>query len=70
MNDAVFIKGRADFANAAVLMQGAWLPAVGAERALATNASTFAVLPMRRLLDPGGYLSMLQAKGYNVEKPE
>jgi len=68
MNDATFIKGRADFASAAERMQQAWLAA--AENALATNDSTFAVLPLRLILDPAGYITALQAQGYAVDKPE
>ena len=45
-----------------------WLAA--ARKALATNAQTFALLPMQELLKPDGYLSALQAEGYQVEAPE
>jgi len=41
-----------------------------AETALATNASTFALLGMSTILDPHGYLADLQAKGYTVESPK
>jgi hypothetical protein len=44
-----------------------WLEA--AEKALATNAITFAVVPFVKLTRPGGYLEMLRAKGYLVEAP-
>lgn len=40
-----------------------------AEQALATNTSTFALLPMAELLKSDGYLAKLQAKGYTVEAP-
>lgn len=49
-------------------IRDAWLAA--AEQALASNKSTFAVLPMKQILDPKGYLAALQAKGYTVEQPE
>lgn len=49
-------------------IRDAWIAA--AEQALAANKSTFAVLPMRHILDPKGYLAALQAKGYTVEQPE
>jgi hypothetical protein len=49
-------------------MQKNWL--ANAERALEANTSTFAVLPLARLLDPKGPLAELQAKGYKVEAPE
>ncbi len=45
-----------------------WLDA--AETALATNRSTFAVLSLRHLLNDGGLLARLRARGYVVEKPE
>lgn len=49
-------------------MQQAWVEA--AERALANNASTFAVLSLKRIFDPKGVLADLQARGYRVESPE
>ena len=45
----------------------AWL--VEAERALESNTSTVAVLPMRELLRADGYLARLRARGYTVEEP-
>jgi hypothetical protein len=42
-----------------------WMAA--AEKALANNTSTFAVLPMNMVLDPTGWLSKLEEKGYSVE---
>ena len=45
----------------------AWLAA--AERALALNTSTVAVLPMRDILCPDGYLDRLRARGYVVVEP-
>ena len=45
-----------------------WL--ANAEAALARNASTFAVLSMKDLLDPKGLVAALAAKGYTVEQPE
>ncbi len=44
-----------------------WLQA--ARKALATNASTFAILPMGQLFDPNGYVAKLRAEGYVVEEP-
>lgn len=44
-----------------------WLDA--AESALATNASTFAILPINELLAEDGLLSELKAKGYEVREP-
>jgi hypothetical protein len=40
-----------------------------AEKALASNAGTFALLPMAELLKPDGYLAKLEARGYTVEAP-
>lgn len=45
-----------------------WLAA--ADKALATNNTTFAVLSMRELMNPKGLLAELQAKGYTVRAPE
>jgi hypothetical protein len=44
-----------------------WLEA--AEKALAANESTFAVLPIGNLLSADGYLSKLAARGYEVSEP-
>jgi hypothetical protein len=44
-----------------------WLDA--AENALATNASTFAILPITELLAADGLLSELKTKGYEVREP-
>jgi len=45
-----------------------WLEA--ADKALANNAVTFATLPIGRLLDGGGYLDRLRARGYEIEAPQ
>ncbi|HET9031898.1 MAG TPA: TraB/GumN family protein [Dokdonella sp.] len=45
-----------------------WMAA--AEKALASNRSTFAVLPLRHLLNADGLLARLRARGYVVEAPE
>jgi uncharacterized protein YbaP (TraB family) len=49
-------------------LQVNWLAAV--EKALASNASTFAVLSINRILEPKGVLAILQAKGYQVDSPD
>jgi hypothetical protein len=49
-------------------MQRLWLEA--AERALATNRSTVALLSISNLLSADGYLAALQARGYSVQAPE
>lgn len=48
-------------------MERTWIAA--AEAALATNASTFATLPISQLLQPEGYLAKLRAKGYEIDAP-
>jgi hypothetical protein len=45
-----------------------WIAAATA--ALVNNRTSFAVLPVRKLLDPDGPLASLQAKGYTVLAPE
>ncbi|KGF80996.1 hypothetical protein IA69_14550 [Massilia sp. JS1662] len=40
-----------------------------AEKSLANNTSTFALLMMKDLVGPANYLADLQAKGYTVESP-
>lgn len=40
-----------------------------AERALAANATTFAIVPLAKLLQDDGYLARLRAKGYAIESP-
>lgn len=50
------------------LIDATWLDA--ARQALARNATTFAVLPMDRLLSPGGPLSQLKTEGYAVQPPD
>jgi len=49
-------------------MRDAWLAA--AEGAMAENMSTFALLEMRDVFDPKGYLAALKGKGYTVESPK
>ena len=49
-------------------VEALWLEA--AEKALAANASTFAILPIGNLLSANGYLSKLAARGYAVSEPE
>ncbi|WUR13713.1 TraB/GumN family protein [[Empedobacter] haloabium] len=49
-------------------LRAGWMAA--AEKALANNQSTFALLPLHNLLGQKSYLADLQAKGYTVEQPE
>jgi uncharacterized protein YbaP (TraB family) len=44
-----------------------WLAA--AERALAANPTSFAVLPIGQLLEPDGWVARLRARGYAVDEP-
>jgi hypothetical protein len=41
-----------------------------AEAALAKNTSTFAVLPMREVMRPDGFIARLKDRGYAVEEPQ
>ena len=54
--------------NLPAQVESRWLDA--AEAALASNAQSFAVLPMHDVLDPRGYLAALQARGYTVTAPD
>lgn len=54
--------------NAREQLRDAWLSA--AEAAIARHRVSFAMLPMSELLDPGGVLAALQARGYAVEAPD
>ena len=59
---------RSGFAALPARVEAAWLEQ--AEKALATHAESFAVLPIQRVVGPRGYLAALAAKGYQVEAPE
>ncbi|MEW9573392.1 TraB/GumN family protein [Rhodanobacter sp. Si-c] len=50
------------------LIDATWLDA--ARQALARNATTFALLPMDKLLSPDGPLARLEAEGYAVQSPD
>ena len=45
-----------------------WMAA--AEKALASNRSTIAVVPMAELFAPDGYLALLRSRGYEVIEPK
>lgn len=47
--------------------EAAWLSAV--EQAIASHASTVAVLSIDQMLKPDGYVARLRARGYQVEDP-
>lgn len=59
------VKGGADMRQR---VKTAWLAA--ADRSLATNRSTLAVLSMHELTSPDGMLAALRAKGYQIDEPE
>jgi hypothetical protein len=71
-NDAVlnasFAKNDKAFQNVPERVREAWLKK--AEQSLAVNATTFAMLQMKNIVDPAGYLAALQARGYTVESPK
>jgi hypothetical protein len=48
-------------------LEAVWLAA--ARKALADDATSFALLPMDELLSPTGYVGRLKAEGYAVEAP-
>lgn len=66
--DSAFAKDTPAFQHMRQRVHASWLKA--AEKALADNTSTFAVLQMKDILDPEGYLAELQARGYAVESPK
>lgn len=68
MTNSAFVKAQPAFQSVEGRMRDAWLAT--AEKSLATNASTFAILQLKDVLDPKGLVMALQAKGYQVEKPE
>jgi uncharacterized protein YbaP (TraB family) len=59
------VKGGADMRQR---VKTAWLAA--ADKSLATNRSTLAVLALSELTSPDGMLAALRAKGYQIDEPE
>jgi len=59
------VKGASDMRQR---VKTSWLAA--AEKSLATNRSTLAVLSMSELTSPDGMLAALRAKGYQIDVPE
>jgi hypothetical protein len=59
------VKGGADMRQR---VKASWLAA--ADKSLATNQSTLAVLSMSELTSPDGMLAALRAKGYQIDEPE
>ena len=62
------VRDNPTFQDAQPRLRAMWV--ANAEAALAKNASTFAVLSMKDVLNPKGMLATLAAKGYKVEQPE
>jgi hypothetical protein len=67
LNSSAF-KSQSGFKLMRERMMGAWM--ASAEMALAANASSFALLPLKDVLDPAGPVAALQAKGYAVVAPD
>lgn len=59
------LKGAADLRQR---VRTSWLAA--AERSLAANKTTFAILPMSDLLNADGLVAAMQAKGYQIDVPD
>jgi hypothetical protein len=68
MFSSAAMKGQPSFQTMDARMKEAWLAA--AEKSLAANTSTFATLGIKKILEPGGVIDELQARGYLVEAPE
>jgi hypothetical protein len=68
MDSSPVVKERPGLQSLGERMRETWLAA--AEKSLATNASTLAILRLQDILDPKGYMAALEAKGYAVQKPE
>jgi len=56
------------FQNVRERIRANWMKA--AEKSLADNTSTFALLQMKDIVGPNNYLADLQANGYTVESPK
>ena len=67
MNSAAF-DAEPEFKHMRTRANEKWI--ASAEKALAANASTFAVLKIEDIFDPQGVISALAAKGYAVEQPD
>jgi hypothetical protein len=65
---SVAVQNNAGLRSMRERLRESWLAA--AEKQLAANSSTFALLEMKDVFDPNGYLALLQARGYTVESPK
>ena len=68
MSNSSLAKNQPEFLTLKEKGASSWVSA--AEKALATNTSTFAVVHIREILNPKGVIATLQAKGYTVEAPK
>jgi uncharacterized protein YbaP (TraB family) len=68
MLNADVVKSRPGFQNIKERVLASWT--ASAEKALAANTSTFAILRLSDILGPESYLTALKAKGYQVESPD
>jgi uncharacterized protein YbaP (TraB family) len=68
IRDSAVLREHPAFQGAQERQRALWLANV--QGALARNASSFALLPIKDLLDPKGLMAALVAKGYQIEQPE
>lgn len=68
MRNNAALRDQPAFKEAEPRLRALWI--ANAESALAKNGSTFALLPMKEILDPKGLVTALAAKGYTVEQPD
>jgi hypothetical protein len=66
--DSVWVKSLPGAESLRQRQREKWLAA--AEKSLANNLSTFALLPVAQIMNSSGLVAALQAKGYKVEQPE
>ncbi len=68
MTGSAWMKGLKGGDDLDARAKATWLAAV--DKAVAANRSTFALLPVAKAMNAGGYLDALKANGYTVEQPE
>ncbi|NGZ84884.1 TraB/GumN family protein [Duganella aceris] len=68
MLNADFVKSRPGFQNIKERVLAAWV--ASAEKAIAANGTSFAMLQMADIVGPDSYLSALKAKGYQIDSPD
>jgi hypothetical protein len=68
MTGSTWMKGLKGAEDLDARVKTNWLAAV--DKALLTNRSTFALLPVSKVMNADGYLDALKGKGYVVEQPE